>query len=591
MTQTTGENTAHRDSAKSRSSQLLMPRATLTDQESAAREAEFSEPSRLGLARRLPALDLRLKILSLVLLSALLPSLLVGVASYLTARGILTDKQGVLLSRRAELAADRVALFFQDRQADSQVFANAFIVSESLQSRDLRPDSDLGTAAQPADRVRQYLTKVRERYPLFRALAIFDSNGAPVAWTKSLHNEVPPEIPDGLLESKTSGLLVSTAEGPVYYTYRPVPGRNGLPIGSLMTKSSLEGFWQDLASGVVHEDERLRVMDASGFLLFDSQRDQSVLAERLTSKGARLCLEGGAGTAEYENESGNAVLAAYRFIDRFQMGVLVEIDSDTAFGASRRLRTFNLLVSLLATLAITALAFGVVVSLTRPIDALIAGARNAANGDLSQQIPVTSRDQIGSLTKVFNDMIRNLSRSRSRLELLSVTDELTGLYNRRHLSGMFETELSRALRLSAPLSVLMMDLDDFKAINDQFAHQEGDALLQHVGEYLTRGLRPTDVLARYGGDEFVALLPATGRHEALALAERLRKAFSNVELPGHTDSFSVAISIGVATYPEDGTTEDELIRAADAALYDAKLQGRNRVRAATPVDSLTAPAG
>ena len=120
---------------------------------------------------------------------------------------------------------------------------------------------------------------------------------------------------------------------------------------------------------------------------------------------------------------------------------------------------------------------------------------------------VSSRDELGYLVSVFNDMKRALRATHGELEQKTRTDELTGLFNRRHLDAALEAELARARRERAPLGVLMLDLDHFKAFNDRFGHPEGDALLRIVAELLRGQLRPTDTVARYGGEEFTVLFP------------------------------------------------------------------------------------
>jgi diguanylate cyclase (GGDEF)-like protein len=256
--------------------------------------------------------------------------------------------------------------------------------------------------------------------------------------------------------------------------------------------------------------------------------------------------------------------------------LIVEMHSEDAFAAVHRLRDVNLLISALTVLLVTGIGYGLVVSLTRPIEALIEGAKAVARGDLSREIPISSTDEIGYLTKVFNRMTRALKETHTDLQQKSSTDELTGLFNRRFLAKAFGIELSRAERSGKALSVLMIDIDHFKAFNDRFGHPEGDTVLRNTGAFLLGHLRSTDVSARYGGEEFIVLLPATEKKEAGQKAETLRKAFAEAGLSSAKNA-KVTVSIGVASMPDDGLTEHELVGAADAALYVAKRQGRNRV--------------
>jgi diguanylate cyclase (GGDEF)-like protein len=188
---------------------------------------------------------------------------------------------------------------------------------------------------------------------------------------------------------------------------------------------------------------------------------------------------------------------------------------------------------------------------------------------------------------VFNDMVARLREGRSRLdtanetlrrqneelERLSVTDGLTGLYNRRRQMEMLATEVERSKRLSHVCAVLMMDVDNFKRYNDAHGHQAGDAVLRGLGAVLRETTREIDCAARYGGEEFFVLLPETDVKEATEVAERIRTQLKErIFLGGR-----VTISIGIAAFPEHGDTPEDLIAAADAALYQAKKEGRDRV--------------
>jgi two-component system cell cycle response regulator len=160
---------------------------------------------------------------------------------------------------------------------------------------------------------------------------------------------------------------------------------------------------------------------------------------------------------------------------------------------------------------------------------------------------------------------------------LSLTDGLTGLWNRRHLALRIEAELSRAVRFGEPFSVLCCDLDGFKPVNDTLGHQAGDTVLIETARRLTDATREVDIVARPGGDEFTLLLPKTGVAGALRLADKIRTAVGERPFELDATSVDVSVSIGVAAYPEHGSSGKELLAAADGALYRAKAGGRNRV--------------
>jgi diguanylate cyclase (GGDEF)-like protein len=179
---------------------------------------------------------------------------------------------------------------------------------------------------------------------------------------------------------------------------------------------------------------------------------------------------------------------------------------------------------------------------------------------------------------------------------LSLHDPLTGLYNRTFLFAVIEREIARAGRTNRRFSLLMLDLDGLKPINDRFGHYFGDRMLQAVAEAVRQHIRLIDSAARYGGDEFVVLLPETDTDGAAVVAEKLRRSVAAIRLNAGTDLLSSTASIGVVAFPEDGRTADALTNRADQVMYGAKRAGRNRVsieaHAAQPVPapaSVTVP--
>jgi diguanylate cyclase (GGDEF)-like protein len=165
----------------------------------------------------------------------------------------------------------------------------------------------------------------------------------------------------------------------------------------------------------------------------------------------------------------------------------------------------------------------------------------------------------------------------SRLEQMAMTDELTGLQNRRSFFRRGGHETKRAHRYRTPLSLLMLDLDDFKQVNDTYGHDFGDLALQRVARTLEGNIREVDILARLGGEEFAILLPNTGPEAAAELGERLRSAVESETCSSRGRSLNVTVSVGVASYDHDLLDLDGMLRIADRAMYQAKNQGRNRV--------------
>lgn len=178
----------------------------------------------------------------------------------------------------------------------------------------------------------------------------------------------------------------------------------------------------------------------------------------------------------------------------------------------------------------------------------------------------------------FNFMASRLEQSQTALKDLASRDVLTGVYNRREFELLLKAAVERSRRYNRPSSLLMVDVDHFKALNDTYGHPTGDEALRATAALIKREVRPVDQVARYGGEEFAIILLETSRESALAMAERLCKIVADqVITVTQGQSFSLTVSVGAATFPEDAWSEDTLIFAADQALYAAKHAGRNRV--------------
>ena len=217
-------------------------------------------------------------------------------------------------------------------------------------------------------------------------------------------------------------------------------------------------------------------------------------------------------------------------------------------------------------------------SILYPIRILDKAAEHLAEGDLACRVPFERKDELGTLARTFNMMAARLENSQAALEELATRDPLTDIYNRREFYRLLRLEIKRALRYGHNFSLILFDIDVFKDINDTYGHPVGDRVLTLIAELTTKEVRPGDVVARYGGDEFALILPEATIANALILAERIRKVISSNDIKVNPkQSVKLTLSIGVAEFPIDGKHEEDLIAKADAMLYAAKRQGGNRV--------------
>jgi len=167
-----------------------------------------------------------------------------------------------------------------------------------------------------------------------------------------------------------------------------------------------------------------------------------------------------------------------------------------------------------------------------------------------------------------------IEEEKTMLQRLAITDDLTGVYNHRYFAHRLQDEFDRVARYNHPLSLIMLDIDFFKVINDTYGHRKGDMILKEFAGVLKRNIRKSDILARYGGEEFVILLPQTDQSGAVIEGERIRRIIREHDY--RIKDVKITISLGIATYPSKGIkTPDDLIGSADKALYLAKGKGRD----------------
>jgi diguanylate cyclase (GGDEF)-like protein len=238
-----------------------------------------------------------------------------------------------------------------------------------------------------------------------------------------------------------------------------------------------------------------------------------------------------------------------------------------------------------------------------PINSLSDAARTFARGNLDTRVESSRRDEIGELTRSFNSMADELANSHNQLvklnaeledrvlqrtteleranELLAemaARDSLTGLYNRRHFGNLLTQLFAEATRYDTDLTCMMFDLDNFKRVNDSLGHQTGDRLLQLTAEVIRQTIRDSDIAVRYGGDEFVLMLPQTSLSDARAFAERLLAAFRVELMKDLPEAIVSSLSIGLASRGEHHPISAmDLVKLADEALYMAKAEGKNRI--------------
>jgi diguanylate cyclase (GGDEF)-like protein len=251
-----------------------------------------------------------------------------------------------------------------------------------------------------------------------------------------------------------------------------------------------------------------------------------------------------------------------------------------AMDSGQQLNTFSnwvVIFSLVAVL-IVVVSFWINNSvLIRPIVSLSRTTSQFATGDLKQKVPVYSRDELGNLAANINRMAESLDALYEQMSRLAKTDQLTGLINRHGYEEIVAREMSSAKRYGRPLSMAIVDIDHFKRINDTYGHVVGDKVLKAVAETALKLLRECDYCFRFGGEEFVALMPQTSLDAAMAALERLRQGIEASEFYLYGHNVKLTVSAGVVSYTGGDERQERLLQEADQAMYAAKEGGRNRV--------------
>ena len=530
------------------------------------------------LARPLRALHLgsiRNRILVLAILATLIPALATTCVSYGRNRRSLMDQVDQGLRSASSEAAREISLWLSERLDDLRAAASSYLVSENLARLQGRE------GGQALGRLRDYLNSVRERFPDHEAVLVIDVSGRVAAASSGRMGTVRLP-PDGLNALRRGDALVgeafwdATLGKAVLVLAVPIREADGRFLGAFTAKLNLRAVADTLQRLAPDEPGDASVVTDQGRYVIKSRvSSMDLMRTRLPDTTTRALFDREGQTVVYKRPDGREVIGTLRRVPQLRWAVVAELPRAEAARQLGRLRNDAAvaIVALLAGIALLVYVLGLVI--VRPLERLTAAAAKVASGDLSVDLPVGGSGEVGYLTHVFNTLVGRLREreSQAELERLSVTDALTGLYNRRYLMGTLATETQRSRRLRRPVSVLLADVDHFKQYNDTQGHPAGDAALVKIADILRKQTRAVDCVARYGGEEFLVVLLETTVATAALVAERIRASVAAEAFDGG----KMTTSIGVAECPAHGDTPESLIASADAALYAAKDGGRDRV--------------
>jgi diguanylate cyclase (GGDEF)-like protein len=527
--------------------------------------------------------------LMFAVVATLLPSLTTVWISYIENKRALQAKASEELLGVSAQALREVDLWSKERRYDLRVFSSSYEVTENLERIPLANGEAVHSGIY-YKRLTDYLNSVRDRFPDYSELLVLDQHGHMVAtsapraravalppdWASDLvKNDWAPGTPYWDSTGTHAEMLVSV---PIESARRGGRGAGGVHLlGALAARVNLHAVADTLRHFAPGDFGQIYLMTRTGRLIVSSRGSSRELMQQGYSRDAANWLLAREGRAiQFGSFTGDRVVGSVRVVPALDWVVVSEIPSTEAFSQVARLRNVTLGVVTLLLAVVGALAYLLSLLIVRPLDRLSQAAGKVARGDLDVGLPVTTGGEVGYLTEVFNNMVARLREGRTELERLSVTDALTGLYNRLRMMEVLDNEVRRSRRLHHHFSVVMADVDLFKRYNDEHGHPAGDVVLKRVAAIMREASRDVDFVARYGGEEFLIMMPETELEGATEYAERIRKKLAKEQLPaGH-----IALSLGVSAFPMHGDTPEQLIAEADAALYLAKRAGGDRVVAA-----------
>jgi diguanylate cyclase (GGDEF)-like protein len=532
---------------------------------------------------------IRTKLLMFGVVATLIPSLTTVWISYIENKRALQAKASEELLGVSAQAAREVDLWTKELRYDLRVFSSSYEVTENLERVPL-VNGEPAHSGIYFNRLTDYLQSVRERFPDYSELLVLDQHGHVVATSAAqpAHLPLAPGWADELVKNEwalgapywdSTGthaeMLVSV---PIMSVRRTGRGAGGTHlVGALASRVNLRTVADTLRRFVPGESGQIYLLTRTGRLIVSSAgSSRELMRQGYSREDANWLLAREGRAVQFASYAGGRVVGSTRTVPALNWLLIAEIPTAEAFQQVGRLRNVTLAIVALLLAFIGALAYLLSTLIVRPLDRLTQAAGKVAKGDLEVDLPVTTGGEVGDLTEVFNNMVARLRESRSELERLSVTDPLTGLFNRLRMMEVVQNEVRRSRRLRHEFSVVMADLDGFKRYNDEYGHPAGDTVLKRVAAVMRESSRDVDFVARYGGEEFLIMMPETGINGAAEFAERVRKRIAAEELP----EGRITVSLGASAFPMHGDAAEQLIAEADAALYLAKRAGGNRVVAA-----------
>ncbi len=517
--------------------------------------------------------------MALVLIAVLVPSVCAGFVAWRFLKSNMEKAIHRELEATAISRGERAVEWLSQRRAEM----SAINREQSLLQAER--EGLLSGSAMSIEIIRENLRLQKENYDGFTAFALIDQNHAVIAQAPASYIASPfpplqtpiPAADKGELHRVSGWHNLVIAERVIEAPGRSGSGPKSITLLGFIDPESLERHLADdnthnLKSYLVTADGKGASPSAKGI---SADQVRRLIGESLPANDIRPYT--GAGRMD-------ALGIAFK-LREFPVILVSESAREEIQAALSGLRQSMVTVILVITVLMLVPSLLLARSIILPLEDLSRTAKLIREGRLGLAATTKAGGELGRLTANFNDMsnvlktiMDELTLANARLNILSTTDHLTEIRNRRFLMDHLQEEIKRSTRTGEPLSVIMLDIDHFKSFNDRYGHKGGDAALREVARRIVTAVRETDMVGRFGGEEFLMILPDTDKAGAIAVAEKVRVEISSrpLELEGE-NATGLTVSLGVGTLPEDADTVDRLVDSADRQLYRAKNFGRNQV--------------
>lgn len=547
--------------------------------------------------------SIKSRILAFAVLATVVPSLGLGLLTYWRYQALVGAKVAVELRTLNNYARSELGLWIAKHVDDLRALSNANTIQAALSRT---PAAGQGPARIGAREIEVFLRSVQANLDSIVELSVLDASARLVA--SSVASPAPAVLPAAWSDRKAIGSPVqlmpqwdSARASATLTVIVPIGSGTDAFLGALVGIIDLGALRGRLDAIATSSAAEVVLIAPSGAPLLGSHGTTPEL-KRLDPESLQDLQSRPGETVSYRGHRGREVVGLTARPGPSPLWVVAERDSSDVFRERRQLLELFARLTAALTVLVGVLAYWIARSIVSPLDDLVRAVDRIADGDLAVRLSPAGTAEVGRLTRAVNTMVGRLNRSHEEvegakraleqqnrmLEALSVTDGLTGLYNRKKLDAILVEQFGLYLRHRRPFALLMLDIDHFKALNDNHGHLGGDQMLVKVAGVLRRCIRSVDQVARYGGEEFAIVLVEATLEGALDTAQRIRTSIAASELVFNDRPVSATVSVGVTRCRDTDSGPEDVIARADAALYEAKRAGRNRVHCA---DEAASPAG